>query len=75
MSIAHDIYHSLRTELLHVQIHRDQILREYEMHRDWADIVESKVKSVLCNVREKYNVDLEDYASHVLPVYERYANR
>lgn len=61
---------SLKEELLHIKIHRNQILREYERHKAQADEVEAKLQSVVRNVHDKYNVNLEEYAPRFLPTYE-----
>lgn len=55
---------------MHTKIHCNEIYREYERHRVHAEEVEAQLNSVLKNVREKYNVDLEKYAPRLLPVFE-----
>ena len=52
-------------ELLRVQIHCDQIFREYERHKIRATAVEKRLKSV----QKSYNVDLRDYALQPQPIY------
>lgn len=73
--LAENIYNSVRADLLHVQIHRDQIFREYEQHRDYAVILETKLNSIRENVLVKFHVDLKDYQKVVMPVYEGSARR
>ena len=72
VALAEDLYNSLVEELLHVQIHCDQIFREYERHRNWVITVEKRLKSVQNNILTHYCIDLCDYALQPLPVYERY---
>lgn len=61
---------SLKEEILHVKIHRNQIFRDYERHRAQVEVIEAKLNSVLKNVHKKYNIDLEKYAPLFSPTYE-----
>ena len=70
VSLAEEIYVSLKEELLHVKIHRNQIFREYERHRARVEVIEEKLNSVSKNVRMKYDIDLEKYAPLFSPTYE-----
>ena len=72
VALAEDIYNSLTEELLHIEIHCDQIFREYERHRAWAASVKGNLKSVQKNILDNYNIDLQDYAIQPLPVYQNY---
>lgn len=58
---------------MHVRIHSDQILREYQRHEDWANIAEKNIASILRNAREKLHINLEEYEYPVVPVHERFA--
>lgn len=70
MRSAQDIYHSLKEEIQYIQIHRDQIFREYEKHKDWAEVAEAKLNSLVEIVLTKYHVNLKEYDRVVLPVHE-----
>ena len=70
VSLAEEIYMSLKEELLHVKIHHNQIFQEYERHWAWVEVIEAKLNSVLKNIHKKYDINLEKYAPLFSPTYE-----
>lgn len=61
MSVAKDFYHKLTYELWHVENHSDQILWEYEMHKNWAAFIRLQLESLHQVILNKYEIDLDDY--------------
>lgn len=69
VGLAEDIYNALAKELLSIQIHSQQIFREYERHKTWAATVEQRLQFVQERMLKNYNVDLRIYARQPLPNY------
>lgn len=73
VAIAEDLFISLNEQLMHVEIHRDQILREYQRHEALASNIKGYLKSVHNSVLAEYKVNLYDYVAQPIPVFQFYS--
>lgn len=57
---------------MHVEIHREQILREYHIHNAWATDIKEQLKSIQDSVLTDFKVNLLDYVVKPMPVDQSY---